>query len=77
MQGGGVHGRQWAVFMTAGGHFAGAIVRVRLEDGMTEVSPSIKKKQKGPANQSIELLKHKTFHRYTSQYLALLNATQY
>ena len=67
MQDGGVDGRQWAVFMTAGGHFAGAIVRVCPEDGGIGASSSAPKKHKGPANQSLELLKHKTFHRYTSK----------
>nr|VWO97005.1 ANK_REP_REGION domain-containing protein [Ganoderma boninense] len=32
MQSGGDHGRTWAMFMTAGGHFAGAIVRVKRPD---------------------------------------------
>ncbi|PIL25091.1 hypothetical protein GSI_12980 [Ganoderma sinense ZZ0214-1] len=32
LQSGGEHGRTWAIFMTAGGHFAGAVVRVKRPD---------------------------------------------
>lgn len=61
------HGRQWAVFMTAGGHFAGAIVRVSqpLED---EEDTGRKKKAKHATRKlELEVVHHKTFHRYTSR----------
>ncbi|KAI0077718.1 hypothetical protein K474DRAFT_1642714 [Panus rudis PR-1116 ss-1] len=61
------NGRTWALFMTAGGHFAGAIVRVSRPAGSAGESESTKKgKQKKPVPE-IEVLKHKTFHRYTTR----------
>jgi len=64
--GGGPEGRKWAIFMTAGGHFAGAIVRVSKPEVDEEVSKSAKQKRlKVP---DTEVLLHKTFHRYTSRY---------
>ena len=60
-------GRTWAVFMTAGGHFAGAVVRVSRPATVDADSGATKKgKQKKPVP-DIEVLKHKTFHRYTSK----------
>lgn len=60
-------GRKWALFMVAGGHFAGAVVRVgrptHVDDG-TEAGKA-KKKPKKPLPDT-EVLLHKTFHRYTS-----------
>ncbi|KIK61598.1 hypothetical protein GYMLUDRAFT_165824 [Collybiopsis luxurians FD-317 M1] len=56
-------GRQWAMFMVAGGHFAGAIVRVSKTGSETEVQS---KKPKKPAPDT-EVLRHKTFHRYTTR----------
>lgn len=53
--------RTWALFMVAGGHFAGAIVRVSRE----EREESTAKKPKRPQPE-LEVLLHKTFHRYTS-----------
>lgn len=57
-------GRTWAMFMTAGGHFAGAVVRVS-DDGEDD-QPANRKKPKKPKPDT-EVLLHKTFHRYTSQ----------
>ncbi|KAJ7695094.1 hypothetical protein B0H17DRAFT_931041 [Mycena rosella] len=61
-------GRTWAMFMVAGGHFAGAIVRVsrESEDEGDEDSSQRKKKPKKPKSDT-EVLKHKTFHRYTTR----------
>jgi hypothetical protein len=61
-------GRMWAMFMVAGGHFAGAIVRVSKseEDEENDDSGSIKKKKQKKSKPDTEVLKHKTFHRYTS-----------
>lgn len=61
-------GRQWAMFMVAGGHFAGAVVRVSKTGQENEV-PSNNKKKK-PVVET-EVLRHKTFHRYTSQFFFL------
>jgi hypothetical protein len=60
-------GRKWALFMVAGGHFAGAVVRVGRQthvDNETEGGKA-KKKPKKPLPDT-EMLLHKTFHRYTS-----------
>jgi hypothetical protein len=59
--------------MVAGGHFAGAIIQVNksdeekaedAEDALAATSGK-RKKQKKPKPE-IEVLHHKTFHRYTS-----------
>jgi hypothetical protein len=61
------------MFMVAGGHFAGAIVQVNksdeekaeeAEEALTATSGR-RKKQKKPKPET-EVLRHKTFHRYTS-----------
>lgn len=62
------NGRTWALFMTAGGHFAGAIVRVSRPSGTGEIELTKKGKPKKPVT-DIEILKHKTFHRYTSMFV--------
>ncbi|KAJ6581211.1 hypothetical protein B0H19DRAFT_1114230 [Mycena capillaripes] len=62
-------GRTWAMFMVAGGHFAGAIVRVSRgaeEDDEEDINSQKKKKPKKPKSDT-EVLKHKTFHRYTTR----------
>ena len=71
MQDGGTRGRTWALFMTAGGHFAGMIVRVskpgRLGE-QTDTSSNKRGKGKSAHHQpEFEILAHKTFHRYTSK----------
>ncbi|KAG8884362.1 hypothetical protein FRB98_002441 [Tulasnella sp. 332] len=71
MQDGGQRGKQWAVFMTAGGHFAGSVIRVchAEEDSDDQKSASAtKKKSRDPQrNLELEVIKHKTFHRYTTR----------
>ncbi|KAL1943104.1 hypothetical protein VTO73DRAFT_4775 [Trametes versicolor] len=67
MQHGGEYGRTWALFMTAGGHFAGAIVRVKRPDGDDEDGAPTKKGKAKRPKPEIEVLKHKTFHRYTTR----------
>lgn len=61
------------MFMVAGGHFAGAIVRVSKPqdeaDEEQEETSGKKRKQKKPKPDT-EVLKHKTFHRYTSQFIS-------
>ncbi|KAI1793571.1 hypothetical protein LXA43DRAFT_942466 [Ganoderma leucocontextum] len=66
-QSGGEQGRTWAMFMTAGGHFAGAIVRVKRPDD-DDNDPGLTKKGKPKRPKpDVEVLKHKTFHRYTTR----------
>jgi len=62
-------GRKWAMFMVAGGHFAGAIVQVSrpAEEQDLQLSAKAKKKPPKPKPETL-ILKHKTFHRYTSKY---------
>jgi len=63
-------GRLWAMFMVAGGHFAGAVVRVSKpdeDDGPDEPASRKKKAVKKPKPE-VEVLLHKTFHRYTSTF---------
>ncbi|KAG2122118.1 hypothetical protein DEU56DRAFT_832845 [Suillus clintonianus] len=61
-------GRKWAMFMVAGGHFAGAIVEVSrpAKDQDFAVSSNGKKKPPKPKPET-SILKHKTFHRYTTR----------
>ncbi|KAF8884967.1 hypothetical protein BD779DRAFT_1534724 [Infundibulicybe gibba] len=61
-------GRSWAMFMVAGGHFAGAIVRVSPTTE-EEPEPDHKGKRQKPKKPKpdTEVLKHKTFHRYTTR----------
>ncbi|TFK25601.1 cytoplasmic protein [Coprinopsis marcescibilis] len=59
-------GRTWAMFMVAGGHFAGAVVRVSKDGEEEEESGKSKKKPKRP-KPDMEVLLHKTFHRYTTR----------
>lgn len=54
-------GRLWTMLMTAGGHFAGIVVRVK----MPAQDASSKNKKKSAVE--MEIIKHKTFHRYTSK----------
>ncbi|KZT09912.1 uncharacterized protein LAESUDRAFT_722063 [Laetiporus sulphureus 93-53] len=68
MQKGGEEGRTWAIFMTAGGHFAGAIVRVKAPDSEVDDQGGLTKKGKPrKPKPDMEVLKHKTFHRYTTR----------
>ncbi|EJD48022.1 hypothetical protein AURDEDRAFT_86423 [Auricularia subglabra TFB-10046 SS5] len=63
MQHGGEEGRIWTLLMTAGGHFAGVVVRVCPADDAVETKASKHRKGK----QHAEVLRHKTFHRYTTR----------
>lgn len=66
MQNGGAEGRKWAMFMVAGGHFAGVVVRVSRPEGWESMTQGKKKAQKEMPE--MEILRHKTFHRYTSEW---------
>jgi hypothetical protein len=61
---GGLEVRKWAMFMTAGGHFAGVVARVSKPE-VEEESSKKQKRLKRPIPDT-EVLLHKTFHRYTS-----------
>ncbi len=65
---GGPLGRKWAMFMTAGGHFAGVIVRVGKPEVEEESSKTAKQKRLKKPMPDTEVLRHKTFHRYTSTF---------
>ncbi|KIJ55413.1 hypothetical protein M422DRAFT_151545 [Sphaerobolus stellatus SS14] len=68
LQYGGTSGRIWTMFMVAGGHFAGLVVQVRRPDeDEEEVVSGGKKKKKQKPKPEFEILKHKTFHRYTTR----------
>jgi hypothetical protein len=59
-------GRKWAMFMTAGGHFAGIVVRVSKPEVEEESSKTAKQRKLKKPEPDTEVLLHKTFHRYTS-----------
>lgn len=60
-------GRKWAMFMVAGGHFAGAIVRVSRAAEEEALAPvNARKKPPKPKPETL-VIKHKTFHRYTTR----------
>ena len=63
-------GRKWAMFMVAGGHFAGAVIRVSHadDDADQDEGTSSRKKKPKKARPDTEVLLHKTFHRYTSEF---------
>ncbi|KAF9462948.1 hypothetical protein BDZ94DRAFT_1260234 [Collybia nuda] len=68
MQLSGDDGRIWALFMVAGGHFAGAVVRVSsLNDENVAVGVNPRKKKSKIPRSDVEVLRHKTFHRYTTR----------
>ncbi|CAE6425741.1 unnamed protein product [Rhizoctonia solani] len=52
--------RLWTMLATAGGHFAGLVVRVKIP----RHGESSKSKKAAP---EMEIIKHKTFHRYTTR----------
>ncbi|KAH9840133.1 uncharacterized protein C8Q71DRAFT_745943 [Rhodofomes roseus] len=68
MQEGGEEGRSWAMFMVAGGHFAGAVVRVKGPGSDADEPGGFTKKGKPKKPKpETEVLRHKTFHRYTTR----------
>ena len=66
MQKGAEEGRKWALFMVAGGHFAGAVIRVSRPEDEQDDDDAKPKKKKARPKLDTEVLLHKTFHRYTS-----------
>ncbi|KAF8573751.1 hypothetical protein K439DRAFT_1624824 [Ramaria rubella] len=67
MQRGGPHGRRWTMLMVAGGHFAGLVVQVRRPDDEDVEEVSVGKKRRPKPKPEVEVLRHKTFHRYTTR----------
>lgn len=59
--------RRWVLLMLAGGHFAGCVIAL---GGKREGKKAVKG-QDG----EIRVLKHKTFHRYTSEFVGFHQAT--
>jgi hypothetical protein len=65
-------GRIWIILMVAGGHFAGVVVQVASphSDAQAQLPQKTGKKSskstQGPYPPPFKVLKHKTFHRYTS-----------
>ena len=55
------------MFMVAGGHFAGAVVRVGRIANEEEEVVQTRKRKPPKLKPETEVLKHKTFHRYTSE----------
>ena len=61
-------GKKWALFLVAGGHFAGAVVRVHRDRSKDDDGGKTKKGKPKKAIPDTEVIVHKTFHRYTSKF---------
>lgn len=61
-------GKKWALFLVAGGHFAGAVVRVHRDRSKDDDGGKTKKGKPRKAIPDTEVILHKTFHRYTSEF---------
>ena len=61
-------GKKWALFLVAGGHFAGAVVRVHRDRSKEDDAGKTKKGKPKKAIPDTEVIAHKTFHRYTSEF---------
>lgn len=59
-------GKKWALFLVAGGHFAGAVVRVHRDRSKDNDGGKTKKGKSRKVIPDTEVILHKTFHRYTS-----------
>jgi hypothetical protein len=60
-------GKKWALFLVAGGHFAGAVVRVHRDRSKDDDGGKTRKGKPKKAIPDTEVIVHKTFHRYTSK----------
>ena len=63
-----VEGKKWALFLVAGGHFAGAVVRVHRDRSKDDDGGKTKKGKPKKVIPDTEVIVHKTFHRYTSEF---------
>lgn len=61
-------GKKWALFLVAGGHFAGAVVRVHRDRSKDDDGGKTKRGKPKRVIPDTEVILHKTFHRYTSQF---------
>ena len=61
-------GKKWALFLVAGGHFAGAVVRVHRDRSKDDDGGKTKKGKSKKVIPDTEVIVHKTFHRYTSEF---------
>ena len=61
-------GKKWALFLVAGGHFAGAVVRVHRDRSKDDDGGKTRKGKPKKAIPDTEVIVHKTFHRYTSEF---------
>ncbi|KAF9647208.1 hypothetical protein BDM02DRAFT_2747684 [Thelephora ganbajun] len=60
-------GKKWALFLVAGGHFAGAVVRVHRDRSKDNDVGKTKKGKPKKVVPDTEVILHKTFHRYTTR----------
>ena len=63
-----VEGKKWALFLVAGGHFAGAVVRVHRDRSKEDGGGKTKRGKSKKPTPDTEVILHKTFHRYTSEF---------
>jgi hypothetical protein len=61
-------GKKWALFLVAGGHFAGAVVRVHRDRSRDDDGGKTRKGKPKKVIPDTEVILHKTFHRYTSEF---------
>lgn len=61
-------GKKWALFLVAGGHFAGAVVRVHRDRSKDDDGGKTRKGKSKKVIPDTEVILHKTFHRYTSKF---------
>ena len=61
-------GKKWALFLVAGGHFAGAVVRVHRDRSKDDDGGKTKRGKPKKVIPDTEVILHKTFHRYTSEF---------
>lgn len=61
-------GKKWALFLVAGGHFAGAVARVHRDRSKDDDGGKTKKGKPKKVIPDTEVILHKTFHRYTSEF---------
>ena len=64
-------GKKWALFLVAGGHFAGAVVRVHRDRSKGDDGGKTKRGKPKKMVPDTEVILHKTFHRYTSEFCPL------
>ena len=61
-------GKKWALFLVAGGHFAGAVVKVHRDRSKDDDGGRTRRGKPKKVIPDTEVILHKTFHRYTSEF---------